>query len=92
MRIKASSVNDIINQVNEYLDTIDRPGDVMIEGGSIVINLFIKSGLVSRLRIYRGSVLLPQGVPLFPYKLARKLILDKAEKLGSGIAEFYHFE
>lgn len=92
IRIKASSVKDIINQVNEYLGSIDRSGDIMIEGGSIVINLFIKSGLVSRIRIYRESVLLPQGVPLFPYQLSNKLILYKVEKLGSGIAEFYKFE
>lgn len=91
-KIKTTELSQVMTAVNSFCNTIDRHGDVMIEGGSVVINNFIESGLISKLRLYRSQVILEDGVALFPRNPQKKLILEKVKKLGPGIEEIYEIK
>lgn len=88
-KIWDDSIPVLIEKISNYLENIGRRGSVMIEGGAKVINEFIDSGVITQMRIFRSTQVIPIGVDLFPEKLTRKLNLVEVNKLGDGIEEFY---
>ncbi len=91
-KIATTDLEVIILKVNQFLNSIGKKGDVMIEGGSQVIMNFINSGLVSHMRLYRGNIVLPKGVSLFSRDIGKKMILKDTYLLGNGHVELYNFE
>lgn len=91
-KIPTTELSQVVKAVNSFCDNIGRDGDVMVEGGSVVINNFIESGLVSKLRLYRNQLILENGVPLFPTKSQKTIVLQYVKKLGSGIEEIYQIK
>ncbi len=88
-KITSTNLTQVVNGVNSFCNKMKRDGDVMIEGGSVVINNFIESGLISKLRLYRNQIILENGVPLFPTNLNNRILLQNVRKLGPGIEEIY---
>lgn len=92
IKISGTSLEQIQKDVNQILDEMGKDGDVMIEGGGKLITSFIESGLISKMRVYRGPILLPDGVPLFLRPVSKELVLVETRKLGPGIEEHYTFK
>ncbi len=88
-KIPTTELSLVVKAVNSFCDKIGKGGEVMVEGGSVVINNFIESGLISKLRLYRNQLILENGVPLFPTKSQKSIILQQVKKLGPGIEEIY---
>ncbi|MHA2029389.1 MAG: RibD family protein [Candidatus Kariarchaeaceae archaeon] len=91
-KIQARKIEQIMQEVNSFCNNRGIEGNVMIEGGSNVINNFITSGLIKKIRLYRASLILPNGQPLFPSDISRKLVLKSVKKLGPGIEEIYEIQ
>ncbi len=89
--LQANSISEMKEVINEELDmmNIDPDKIVLIEGGSKVITSAINEKIVDKIRIFRSPMILPDGYPLFSYKLKNKLKLIKVDKLGIGSEEFY---
>jgi riboflavin-specific deaminase-like protein len=92
LKIDAVEIDKLIQEVNAICSQKEMEGDIMIEGGAIVINNFINSGLITRIRLYRAPLILKDGQPLFPKKLDQTLRVKSARKLGPGIEEIYKIE
>lgn len=88
-KVSSTELTQVVKNVNSFCTKMKREGDVMIEGGSIVINNFIQSGLISKLRLYRNQLILQNGVPLFPNNIQNRMVLRNVRKLGTGIEEIY---
>ncbi|MCY3414098.1 MAG: RibD family protein [Candidatus Heimdallarchaeota archaeon] len=89
MKLARFELPEVVKHINAMLDEMGREGDVMIEGGATVINNFINDNLVNEMRIFRAPILLPNGIPLFPRKLRKKITLSSVKSLGYGIEEHY---
>ncbi|MHA2091666.1 MAG: RibD family protein [Candidatus Kariarchaeaceae archaeon] len=90
-KISFTSLQDTVTQINELLDELKKPGQVMVEGGSQLIQSFLNDNLISYMRIYRSNKPLLDGLPLFTKDQKRKLILDRTKQLGKGSEEYYSF-
>lgn len=88
-KIKASDVFTAFDLINLWLDEKGIEGDVLIEGGSRLIDSFLNSGIIKRIRIYRSPISLPNGIALFSKKSNYRLSLERVKKLGPGIEEWY---
>jgi riboflavin-specific deaminase-like protein len=88
-KISFTSLQNTVTKINELLDDLKKPGKVMVEGGSQLIQSLLNDNLISYMRIYRSPKPMNDGVPLFTNDLKRKLILDRINQLGTGSEEYY---
>ena len=88
-KIYDDSLKNIVLKINQKLNDLGKQGKVMIEGGGQLITSFINHNLISYIRIFRSSMIFPQGRPLFSNEIENSLSLKSIKKLGDGIEEIY---
>jgi len=85
-------MEQIVQLLNSELTKYRKSGFVMVEGGSHILAEFLKHKLVSRMRIFRGSLLLGVGVPILPESVTISMKLIEIQNLGGGIEEIWALE